>query len=76
MRLDVTYICSHVCEISRKIGFESFGAGLGKHPPSKTDEFSEKFLRGGSFPIQKFMFQIFAIIKGTSVMNFGNKSAT
>ena len=27
--------------------------------------------RGGSFPIQKFMLQIFAIIKGTSVMNFG-----
>ena len=26
---------------------------------------------GGSFPIQKFMLQIFAIIKGTSVMNFG-----
>ena len=26
---------------------------------------------GGSFLIQKFMLQIFAIIKGTSVMNFG-----
>ena len=47
MRLDVTYICSHVCEISRKIGFESFGAGLGKHPPPKKDEFSEKFRMGG-----------------------------
>ena len=46
-------------------------ASLGKHPPPKTDEFSEKFRGGGSFPIQKFMLQIFAIIKGTSVMNFG-----
>ena len=26
---------------------------------------------GGSFLIQKFMLQIFAIIRGTSVMNFG-----
>ena len=26
---------------------------------------------GGLFPIQKFMLQIFAIIKGTSVMSFG-----
>ena len=26
---------------------------------------------GGSFPIQKSMLQIFAIIRGTSVMNFG-----
>ena len=44
-----------------------------KHPPTKTDDFLEKFRRGGwggSFPIQKFMLQIFAIIKGTSVMNF------
>ena len=32
---------------------------LGKPPPPKTDEFSEKFRRGGggSFPIQKFMLQ-------------------
>ena len=29
---------------------------------------------GGSFPIQKFMLQIFAIIKGTLVMNFGEKN--
>ena len=42
---------------------------------SKTDEFSEKFRRGGggggSFSIQKFILQIFAIIDDTSVMNFG-----
>ena len=39
----------------------------------KTDEFSEKFQRGGggSFSIQKFKLQIFAIIDDTSVMNFG-----
>ena len=38
----------------------------------KTDEFSEKFQRGGgSFSIQKFMLQIFAILDDTSVMNFG-----
>ena len=40
---------------------------------SKTDEFSEKFRRGGgggSFSIQKFILQIFAIIDDTSVMNF------
>ena len=44
---------------------------LGKPTPSKTDEFSEKFQRGGgSFSIQKFMLQIFAIIDDTSVMNF------
>ena len=37
------------------------------HSPSKT----EKFQRGrGSFSIQKFMLQIFAIIDDTSVMNF------
>ena len=48
------------------------GPQLGKHRTSKTDEFLEKFRRGGvSFSIQKFMLQIFAIIKGTSVMNFG-----
>ena len=35
------------------------------------DEFSEKFQRGGgSFSIQKFILQIFAIIDDTSVMNF------
>ena len=40
---------------------------------TKTDEFFEKFRRGGgSFPIQKFILQIFAIIKTTLVMNFGN----
>ena len=46
---------------------------LWKPTPSKTDEFSEKFQRvwgGGSFSIQKFMLQIFAIIDDTSVMNF------
>ena len=50
---------------------------LGKPAPSKTDEFSEKFQRwgGGSFSIQKFMLQIFAIIDDTSVMNFGEKFA-
>ena len=37
---------------------------------SETDEFSEKFQGGGSFSIQKFMLQIFAIIDDTSVMNF------
>ena len=40
----------------------------------KTDEFSEKFQRGGgggSFPIQKFILQIFAIINGSSVMYSG-----
>ena len=32
---------------------------LGKDGVSKTDEFSEKFQKGGgSFPIQKFMLQI------------------
>ena len=35
------------------------------------DEFSEKFQRGGgSFSIQKFILQIFAIIDDTLVMNF------
>ena len=42
---------------------------------TKTDEFLEKFQRGrgggGSFPIQKFIFQIFAIINGTLGMNSG-----
>ena len=33
------------------------------------DEFSEKF-QGGSFSIQKFILQIFAIIDDTLVMNF------
>ena len=49
---------------------------IGKINASKTDEFLEKFRRGGggSFPIQKFMLEIFAILKGTSVMNFGKKS--
>ena len=38
------------------------------------DEFSEKFQRGGgSFSIQKFILQIFAIIDDTSVMNFRKK---
>ena len=38
----------------------------------KPDEFSEKFQKGGgSFPIQKFILQIFAIINGTLVMNSG-----
>ena len=47
---------------------------LGTPTPSKTDEFSEKFHRGGgSFSIQKFMLQIFAIIDDTSVMNFRRK---
>ena len=46
-------------------------SALGKGGPTKTDEFSEKFRRGGSFPIQKFILQIFAIINGTSVMNSG-----
>ena len=50
-------------------------ANLGKPVPSKTEEFSEKFRTGGgSFPIQKFKLQIFAIIKGISVMNFGTNS--
>ena len=50
-----------------------YSMNLGKPVPSKTDEFSEKFRtgEGGSFPVQKFMLQIFAIIKGTSVVNFG-----
>ena len=35
------------------------------------DEFSEKFQKGGgSFSIQKFILQIFAIIDDTLVMNF------
>ena len=42
---------------------------LGKDGPTKTDEFLEKFQRGGGpFPIQKFMLQIFAIINASSVM--------
>ena len=43
---------------------------------SKTDEFSifRKVRRGGgSFSIQKFILQIFAIIDDTPVMNFGEK---
>ena len=45
--------------------------------PTKTDEFLEKFQkggRGGSFPIQKFMLQIFAIINASSVMYSGKKA--
>ena len=41
---------------------------------TKTDEFSEKFPRGGgggSFSIQKFILQISAIINSTYVMNSG-----
>ena len=39
---------------------------LGKDGPTKTDEFLEKFQKGGgSFPIQKFMLQIFAIINAS-----------
>ena len=39
---------------------------LGKGGASKTDEFLEKFQTGGgSFPIQKFMLQIFAIINAS-----------
>ena len=56
--------------------FQSFdmNLNLGKPTPSKTDDFSEKFQRGGvSFSIQKFMLQIFTIIDDTSVMNFGKK---
>ena len=48
--------------------------GLGTGGPTKADEFSEKFQGGGgSFSIQKFILQIFAIIDNTSVMNFGKK---
>ena len=44
---------------------------------TKMDEFSEKFQRGGegSFPIKKKLLQIFAMIKGTSVMNSRKKSS-
>ena len=40
---------------------------------SKTDEFrkSSEGGEGGSFSIQKFILQIFAITDDTSVMNFG-----
>ena len=41
---------------------------LGTGGPNTTDEFSEKFQRGGR--VKKFMLQIFAIIDDTSVMNF------
>ena len=48
---------------------------LGKGGVSKTDEFLEKFQKGGgSFPIQKFMLQIFAIINASSVMYSGKKA--
>ena len=47
-----------------------YALALGMPTSSKTDEFSEKFQRGGSFSIQKFILQIFAIIDDTSVMNF------
>ena len=43
---------------------------LGMPYTSKKDEFSERFRRGGSKTIQKFILQIFAIIDDTSVMNF------
>lgn len=48
---------------------------LGTKRNTKTDEISEKFRRGdgGSFSIQKFILQIFAIINSTSVMNSGKK---
>ena len=62
-------------ELFRKfIRFGCVRHPLGTPSPSKTDEFSEKFQRGGgSFSIQKFILQIFAIIDDTSVMNFGKK---
>ena len=49
---------------------------LGKDGISKSDEFLEKFQKGGggSFPIQKFMLQIFAIINASSVMYSGKKA--
>ena len=40
-------------------------------PPFQNFSENSSVLGGGLFPIQKFMLQIFAIIKGTSVMNFG-----
>ena len=47
---------------------------LGTDGPTKKDDFLEKFQGGGgSFPIQKFMLQIFAIINGSSVMYSGKK---
>ena len=46
---------------------------LGTDGPTKMDEFLEKFQKGGwgSFPIKKFILQIFAIINGSLVMNSG-----
>ena len=50
---------------------------VGKLYPSKTDEFSEKFQRGGgSFSIQKFMLQIFALYEGLFLGVFRKKIAT
>ena len=51
--------------LSENINF-SAQLSLGKGGVSKTDEFLEKFQKGGgSFPIQKFMLQIFAIINAS-----------
>ena len=37
---------------------------------TKADEFLEKFQKGGgSFPVQNFILQIFAIKKDTAIMN-------
>ena len=57
--------------IGQELGLASPGRPFirsysGKDGVSKTDEFSEKFQKGGgSFPIQKFMLQIFAIINAS-----------
>ena len=54
-------------QMIRNVLLENPCKSLGTYTHTKTDEFSEKLTP--SFPIQEFMLQIFASIKGTLVMN-------
>ena len=49
---------------------------LGMTQPSKSDEFSDKVQRGGSFPIQKIMLQIFGVILRENNDEFSEKGGS